>query len=414
VKICKLTVENIMRVSAVEITPTGNVVIIGGNNGQGKTSVLHAIEMALGGKDKSVAMPIRAGAEKARIVVDLGDLIVERVFTASGTRLIVKAKDGATYPSPQSMLDGLIGRLTFDPLAFARAEPKKKLEILKSVTGLSFVELDAKRKALYDERTVTNRLHEQAKVSASSIQISDDTPDEPLNTAELLRDLEAVREHNSGITKLQQEAEHLDGLFQQQMLEVESIKEKLLEAEGRLSVAKTRVQEAESKLIGASILDAGPISSKLQSADRINGAVAIKKRKAEWQQQAEAHRAKVDALSQEIDKIDETKQGMVANAKLPIAGLGFMDDGVTFNGIPFEQASSAEQLRASCAIGFALNPKIKVMLVRDGSLLDEHGIELLSKTADESGAQVWIERVGHGDEVSFIIEDGHLQQAQET
>ena len=96
----------------------------------------------------------------------------------------------------------------------------------------------------------------------------------------------------------------------------------------------------------------------------------------------------------------------MAAAAFPVVGLGFNDNGVTFNGVPFSQASSAEQLRVSVAMGLALNPTLRVVLIRDGSLLDDDSLAMVATMAAEKDSQVWIERVGHGEETSVVIEDG--------
>ena len=49
VKINSLEIENVKRIKAVKLEPSANgLTIIGGNNNQGKTSVLDAIAWALG------------------------------------------------------------------------------------------------------------------------------------------------------------------------------------------------------------------------------------------------------------------------------------------------------------------------------------------------------------------------------
>ena len=114
-------------------------------------------------------------------------------------------------------------------------------------------------------------------------------------------------------------------------------------------------------------------------------------------------------LSGDILAIAKAKEKSVADAKFPVPGLSFGEDGVIFDGVPFQQASSAEQLRASVAIGLAMNPKLPVLLVHDGSLLDEASLKLLGELAEEAGAQVWVERVSEGSECSLIIEDGEVR-----
>src|SRR5262245_45260325 len=113
-KIIQLTAENVKRLKLVNITPKGEYVEITGKNGSGKTSVLDSIWWALGGKADIQAQPIRRGADKASIRLDLGSMVVERKFLSSGaTTITVKNAEGAIYPSPQAMLDELIGRLSF-------------------------------------------------------------------------------------------------------------------------------------------------------------------------------------------------------------------------------------------------------------------------------------------------------------
>ena len=122
-KIIELRAENIKRLPAVNIRPDGNVVEITGKNGQGKTSVLDAIWWALEGKENIQAAPIRRGATEAHIKLDIGQLKVTRTFKAVDgghytTTITVENDEGARFPSPQKVLDSLLGELSFDPLAF--------------------------------------------------------------------------------------------------------------------------------------------------------------------------------------------------------------------------------------------------------------------------------------------------------
>ncbi|MGB9903497.1 MAG: AAA family ATPase, partial [Desulfotomaculales bacterium] len=182
-KIIRLQAENIKKLKAVEIVPEGNVVKITGKNEQGKTSVLDAIWWALAGTKNIQEQPIRKGENKANVTLDLGDLIVTRTFTPTGSYLKVENKDGATFKSPQAMLDKLIGELTFDPLAFAKSDSKKQVETLLKVVkiqpdierlkGIANADFEVSNnpiqtlnnayKAVYDNRTLVNRQLETAK-----------------------------------------------------------------------------------------------------------------------------------------------------------------------------------------------------------------------------------------------------------
>ena len=158
-KIVKLVAENIKKIKAVEINPNGEIVTIAGKNGAGKTSILDSIWWAMSGTSHIQGAPIRKGQTKARIKLDLGEIIVERKFTDAGSTLTVENSEGARFPSPQKMLDALVGSLSFDPLAFSRMEPRKQLDELRRVSKLD-VDIDKLNtlNALdYDKRTQLNR-----------------------------------------------------------------------------------------------------------------------------------------------------------------------------------------------------------------------------------------------------------------
>lgn len=428
-KIVKLTIENIMRISAVEITPEGAVVVIGGLNAQGKSSVLSAIIMGLGGGKAIVDQPVRRGEANGRVEIDLGEIIVERIFNASGgTKLVVKAAGGAIYPSPQAMLDVLVGKLSFDPLAFARAKVSEQSVVLRAVAGLDTKDLDVKRADAFARRTAVNgEVERLSKHFASIPEPSENTPDVLPDVPQLLQQLEQLRARNTGRQRKSTEAVAIgakraeaetalrtaDALADRLASELEKARmeqQRRVAAIEQIEREHKTAKEAATAAIGEIESDAdllGRIKTSQTVSAQVTQKLERKKIHGEYAK-ACAHR---DQLTDAIAAVDDEKAKRVAAAKFPVDGLSVTDEMVTFNGIPFSQASGAEQLRVSVAIGLALNPKLKVMVVRDGSLLDDEGLKLLAELAEAVGAQVWVERVGKGQEVNFLIEDGHVIEA---
>ena len=195
-KIIKLESENVKRLKAVEISPSGALVVIGGKNAQGKTSVLDSIEYALAGTSSIPSKPIRKGERKARVVVELDDIIVTRTFSESGSKLVVSDKQGFTKSSPQSLLDSLTGKLSFDPLAFLNMKSDEQLKIVRELAGIDFTKLDERKKSVYDERTVKNSMIKTLKGQIEGYKKYEDVPDEEVSYAELLDKQKNVLEHN--------------------------------------------------------------------------------------------------------------------------------------------------------------------------------------------------------------------------
>ena len=134
-RILRFQAENFKRLKVVSITPHGNMIQLTGANGSGKSSVLDAIYAALAGKGAAPTVPIREGEESAVITLDLGRIKVTRRFTEHNTSLVVESEDGAVFPSPQTMLDKLVGSLTFDPLEFTRLSAKEQRAALGKLAG---------------------------------------------------------------------------------------------------------------------------------------------------------------------------------------------------------------------------------------------------------------------------------------
>ena len=405
-KIISLRAENVKRLRAVEITPDGNTVVIAGRNAQGKSSVLDAIWMALAGGSgaKETSRPIRDGETKASVVLDLGDLTVTRKWTAAGTTLEVAAQDGARYPSPQTVLDGLIGRLSFDPLAFAQQDPKGQLATLLSVVELPFdpVMLDEDRALVFGKRTDANRELKRLEAQVTGVaEVPAGTPDVEVSAADLIAELQAAidgaRARGDVISQYVAAVANEKRLADDHKEAVE-VAANLLERGNRLPVA----------------VDPAPIQARLLAIDETNAAVRFKVEKARLTVERDKALQQSAALTAKLETIDKKKADAIAAAKMPLDGLSFDADGVLYQGVPFSQSSSAERLRVGIAMAMALNPKIRVIRITDGSLLDSENMALIEEMAGEHDFQIWIERVDETGTVGITIEDGQVVGVADT
>ena len=404
-KIVEFKAENVKKLKTVEINPDGSLVVIGGKNAQGKTSILDAILVALAGKKKLPPKMLREGEEKGFVELDLGDIIVKRTFTKKGGTLKVSNSDGAIFQSPQKMLDKLVGSISFDPLEFTRLDSKKQVNLLKEITGLDFSELDEEREELYNQRTEVNREGKSLRVQCDKIEenLPAEIPTEEVSVAELLEQLNKAQEENNKFTTLSSKLctvkEHVVGM-----------EGKIDELRAEIASAKKVQESLQKELKSLSQVNEDPIKQKLASAETINKGFALGRDHKESLNALDQCRLDYKELTGQIKDIDRKKEEALAESNLPVENLAFDEDGVTLGGIPFEQSSGAEQLKTSVAIGLAANPKLKVLLIKDGSLLDEDNLKLLGDMATEAKAQIWLERVGTGEEVSVIMEDGSIKE----
>jgi DNA repair exonuclease SbcCD ATPase subunit len=408
-RIVKLTAENLKKLKAVEIVPDGSVVQITGANGSGKSSVLDSIFYALAGTKEIPSHPVRRGTQKAIVKLDLGEILVTRRFTeGGGTTLSVEGAKGATYKSPQKMLDDLLGSLSFDPLAFSRMDAKSQLNTLRGMVQLDvdIDAIDAENKRDYDARTNLNRDLKAHEAQAEAITVPEGTPDEPVDIGALLQEMSEAEAYNREHAKRVME---LAGHRRR----AEELKSRIVEIETALKALRLELsgeeKTVENFLLGRDEINTFELRAQVESAQTINANVAEKNRRASMEASILDLKADIAETTAAMEERTNLRQQAIANAAMPVPGLSFGEGEILFNGLPLDQASDAEQLRISVAIAMASNPELRVMRIKDGSLLDDDSLALVSSMAEEHDWQIWIEAVDKTGKVGIFMEDGMVK-----
>lgn len=411
-KIVKLQTENILGIKAFIYSPTESVIVIGGENGAGKTSVLDSIEMALAERDKRKRPEaVRIGAKKGRVVADLGDLIITRTFTAAGGgTLSVERADGSPIKeSPQAVLNALYGKISFDPSEFERMDPAKQVETLKKIVGLDFTEMDAERARAYQERTLVGRDLLSARTRLDAMPVIANPPAEEVDTRELAARLTEVSGKAARAQGLEAERSKWVDRNAEIVQQLERLRYELEQGEAKVEELTSKLQEVsgageEIKVITEQMAGAQEANAK------VKGAAERAKLEAEVADLEATHKV----LTDQIEMVDDNKRARLAAAQFPVPGLGFDENGVTYNGVPFTQVNAAQRLRVSVAIGMSLNPKVKVILIRDASLLTEKSTAVVAEMAEANGYQVWMEKAtGDPRGCSVFIEEGEIKTVEE-
>jgi hypothetical protein len=412
-RIIRLDVEAVKRIKAVSLDCTGaNAVIVGGDNEQGKTSLLDAIMYAFAGARSIPAKPVHDGANGAHVEVVLDNgFKVRREWDAAGaSKIRVTTTDGARFDKPQAVLESMLGDLSFDPLAFDRMEAKEQAAALARITGLKLDDLDDERERVYDERTEIGRDLKNAKSAADGLPEYPGA--EPVDVAALLEEqrkahatYEKMRASDSALYNAQRVTNDVQS-------KIDDLRQRLSALEGDLQNAR-ELEDVASKSLDdarAALIDPAPIDARIASAGAENAKVQANAAKAAAVAKAADLETTVAEKTARIDQIDAEKAARVAAVQMPVKGMALGRNGVTIDGIPWKQCSSAQRLEASVAMGFAANPKLRVILVRDGSLLDWPHLQRLCDLASQHDGQVIIERVGNGPECSIVIEDGMVKE----
>lgn len=420
-KILKLTAENVKKITVVEITPDGNLVQITGKNGQGKTSVLDSIMWALEGGDTIQAVPLRKGTKSGHVNLTLGDgrevkLLVERRFTEHGSSLTVKSPEGLKFPSPQKLLDDLLGTLSFDPLGFMRIKPREQFDVLRELVtlGIDLESMALADKADYEKRTAFNRNAKALQAQADAIRIPEGLPDEPLSENDIFDTMQQAADFNKDIEVRRTNRVQLNAGIEARRTQAKVLMDRAGEMFKEAQALLDAAQVDSDRLTKAGALpepvDVTEVRAQLDNVRLVNGGIKLRAEQQALQRQAGEATAEAEARTEAMRIRAETREEALAKADMPIPGLTFGEGVVFYNGLPLDQASDAEQLMVSTGIAAALNPKLRVIRIRDGSLLDNDALKRLAKFADDRDYQIWLEKVGEGD-VGIIMEDGHVRQS---
>ena len=419
------------KIKVVDITPNEFVNRISGANGSGKTSVLDAIEMCLRGTRNVPSKPVRKGAQKSIIEVGIGndgkaEWIVRRSFTEGGSKngfLTVEPTDGKSrLQGPQEFLNKLVGPNSFDPLEFIRMEPEQQFRTLYKIVlpDVDPKSLNIEKNPDYLKRRELKKEIKALETRRDAIQIPDNLPAEKRDEAKLLKELGEVGEHNARIEREKNQRAEIQRQTDQMEKNIEEDEETIESLRTRLQNLEAVVKRKLGHLAGTrkTIEKWKPLDEPKNSAHYteaitaariVNAAIDKRGQRDELQKEIDGISKRVDTISDMLDELEAKQTKAIEEAKFPIPGLAFGNEEVIFEGLPFAQVSNADQIRASVAIGMADNPELRVMRIKDGSLLDSSSMKVVSEMCVKEEFQLFVEVVDESGEVGVYLEEGEVK-----
>lgn len=408
VKINKLEIENVKRVKAVALEPSGKgLSIIGGDNGQGKTSVLDAIAWALGGNRFKPSQPARQDSvvpPLMRVTMSNG-LIVER----KGDKGTLKVTDPTGQKAGQALLDTFVEELALNLPAFMAASDKDKAATLLNIIGVGdqLADLEARERQLYQERTFVGRLAESKKAHASEMEFYPNVPDAPVSASELLERHQAILSRNAQRRQWRMEYDAIleDRVAQEE--KIEALSRQLHEAKERLVTLDERAKQASKSPNELKLESTEEIELDIRNIEEINRRVRANLDREKAEEDAKAAADQYDELTARIEDVRNKKAALLDGAKLPLSGLTVEDGRLLYNGQAWDNMSGSDQLIVATAIVKELNPECGFVLMDKLEQMDRRTLNRFGDWLNDQDLQVIATRVSTGDECSIIIEDGY-------
>jgi hypothetical protein len=419
VKITALEAENVKRIKAVALTPapTG-LTLVGGNNNQGKTSVLDALAWALGGEKFRPNAAQRDGAvAPAHLRVTLSNgVVVER----KGKNSSLTVTDPTGRRSGQQLLNAFVEPLALDLPRFMEASDKEKADILLRIIGIGN-ELhlrDMEIKSIYDKRTFTGQLAQQKKYFADELISYPDAPEQPLSASDLIRRQQDILARNGENQRLRQQAQELARQEQQCLDELKRTRERIAELEKlreELDTKHTKLfnqrKNAEKTVDQLQDESTAELEASIQSIEETNRKVRANLEKARAEDEAAKYASDYDKLTDAIEQKRKERLALLNGADLPLPELSVEDGALTYKGKRWRDMSGSDQLRVSAAIVRRLNPDCGFVLLDKLEQMDMTTLEEFGHWLEAEGLQAIATRVSTGSECQIIIEDGMVKGA---
>lgn len=408
VKIHSLQIENVKRVKAVHMTPAENgLTVIGGRNGQGKTSVLDAIAWALGGNKFRPGNPQYAGSEippEIKIRLNNG-LIVER--RGKNSSLTVTDPSGAK--AGQQLLDSFVEQLALDLPRFMQASDREKAETLLQILGVGpqLAQMETEEKKLYNERLTIGRTADQKAKFAAEMPWFDGMPNEPVSPMELIQRQQEILARNGENARKRSRKEQLERDYSFKLDIVAELRRKLQEAEEALEKTANDLSVARMDALDLQDQSTAKLEASIANIEEINRKIRANLDKEKAQEDARNYTVEYQKLSVQIDEIRAARMRLLEDAELPLPGLTIQDGKVTYRGQPWDCMSGSEQLKVATAIVRRLNPNCGFVLMDRLEQMDPETLREFGAWLESEGLQVIATRVSTDSrECQIIIEDG--------
>lgn len=440
-KIISYEAHNVLGVKNIRFDMEGrHLFLVGGRNFQGKTSALTALVMTLCGKSgmgtkEYPAIALREGQKKGKVTIHLTGsaelhentgLTAELTLRRKASGVVVEEfrlldSTGEEAPEPRKTLQRLFQLKAFDPLEFERMKPKEKASCVQQMLGLDLSKYDKEHNKVFEERTAVGRDGKKLAAQLEGMTKHKDAPAEEVKVSDVLAEItkcdEAIaarKKKQEEILDLEEDASNMTEAAAELVREIEKLQTKLKETQQDIKKANDAQARVAAELAEMPDMSDELASHKeaIASAEGTNRKVRENQAYDKLDKELKESRGQWQKLTDRLKEIAEERADEVASADWPIEGMELQEDGLVWNGLPFEQASTSQRIMASVAVGMRLNPELRLLVCEHGSDLDLDTLDVLDAILKEHDYQMVVETVtrtkADEERCAVVIADGEV------
>lgn len=413
----------------------GNMVVLEGVNGVGKTQILTMLIAALQGKtglpDRPTSEWLKDGYESGVVKIELADgavvrYVIRLTITADDATVQVKevGEDGKAREvsgGAVSFLKKIINAIAFRPQAWRKKSDAEQVEeIFKFFPDLKkkLSENDAELEKTKKERAGALSRNEVLRLDISRLAHTPGIPEKETDPAELSAKLKAANEHNSKLEKIKQNRSTVSSEIIKVDSDIAAIESgiartremitKLQEqiAADELAVIERRkdlavtlgfAQKIDEEIAGFVVTPVEPIEAEIAALGKTNEAIRKNAELKRKQKDLEESEAKGQELYKKIESIKSDRLKIMSSAQIPIDGLSIGEGCLMYPNSNMEMTrlsalSDGEFWPVAIGLVAALKPQIGIVVIDNYWDLDKQNFEALCYAAEKYGMQPWIHK----------------------
>ena len=424
-KLLKAEVRNFKGVSYIELT-LQDFTVISGQNRQGKTSFLDAIQSAIGGpkalKSTNTTIPIKIGEIQAEVILEFTDFVLTRSWEGDKNKLNIIPKKGTEYipPKNQTMLDEYFGQF-IDPSQIYKMDNEKLSDMVAEMLGIKgdLINLKARKELVYNQRRDVNRDAKELEAKLSRVpKPKDNLPAKEISIQDLSAKLEKAKEEENQLNLKKEKLNNLIEKKNSKKMSIINLEENIKKLQAELENSKKEYDKIivdgkalEKEINETYLLDTTEIRIKLDEAEELNKQIRHAINYSQIQNDRDDKYAEANDLTGEIEQWDNRIKELLNKTEFPVKGLSFGENSLIYNNVPIDQCSSEERLTICSALAMSKDTPIKLLLIRDGAAYDDNHLKLLADMAKEKNYIVLIEKPGEIKEM-IVIENGGVKNGK--
>ncbi|NJM09410.1 MAG: AAA family ATPase [Bdellovibrionaceae bacterium] len=447
INVSVLRIKNFLSIADAEIH-LGQVNQVVGNNNQGKTTVLKALEFAFAGSTDGTM--VRHGEDRAEVIIELPDeaMRIQRKLSPEGAQSLDVKRGEFKVSRPQGVLDGLFSEASFNPVDLL--DPKKRTDAILNSMPISIAPeelaeylgvpvsalppldykqhglrvLEAAHKFYFQRRAEANR-DTKEKLSkyeafkselplipeAATLSRADKFAEIELESKVLGRvkeqiaqvdlRIENARRAEAKVARYEGEIEFLDKEIAELEQKIQVLKKQREMGERLLADARAEVPRAlpdRSALLAEAAESENRIAGHRQVIAEIEHAQSIKRQ----HEMVAGYHAEATRAEEYAKGLDETvkalaggiKKKIMSQVEMPVPGLEYVDGGFQIDGVPIDHLSTSKAMRLAIGVARKLSGPTKIICLDGAEALDQETYTALRAEIEGDGYTYIITKVG--------------------